>query len=412
MKPKLNFILLFLLIFFIYLGVGTKFTFKPIWALDYYNSLARSVLHGRFDIENPGTTYDLVYYQKKWYVLWGILPSLLLIPLQLMKGRFVPTIYMTVFFASLNVCIVYLLLRRLKNEFFPAMRFYEVLLLIALFAFGTTQFYVGTLASVWHVSQMVTFFFGTLGFYIIFKRKRRLRDYFFSSVLFSLALLGRATSASMMVLPVVLYGFDFIFFKNISHKEKIDSLKKGIIVFGFPIFVFLFLFFLYNYLRFQNPFEYGYQYLEEAPRLAYIRENNGIMSFRNIPMNMWYMVAEIPKLTYRDGIILDFNLNGNSIFFLTPPFLAIFLTLPIIRKRKRLDPYITSLLLTVIVTTLPNIAYYNAGWVQFGYRYSLDITIVLLVLSIFGMKGKLNILYILGIGFSIVMYWMGIHALM
>lgn len=403
---------IFFLIFFIYLGVGTKFTFKPKWALDYYNPLAQSLLRGHFDIQAQGTTYDLVYFKDKWYVLWGILPSLLLIPFQLIKGRFIPTIYLSVTLASINVCIIYLLLSRLKKEFFPNLRDYEILLLTALFAFGTTQFYVGTLAGVWHVSQMVTFFFGTLGLYIIFKKKKRLRDYFFSSILFCLALLGRATSALMIALPIFFYGSDYFLLKKVPTKEKIDSLKKGSLIIGFPMIAFLFLFFLYNYLRFQNPFEYGYKYLTEAPHLAELRQKNGIMSLQNIPTNFWYMFLEIPKLTYQNNITLDFNLNGNSIFFLTPPFLAIFLTFPLAKKGNRLNPYIVSLWITAISVMLPNIGYYNTGWMQFGYRYSLDITVVFLILSIFGMKGRLNFLYILGIGFSITMYWMGIQALM
>lgn len=54
----------------------------------------------------------------------------------------------------------------------------DIYLLLALFAFGTTHFYVGTLSSVWHTDQMVTTFFSTLGLYVIFKKKRKLKDYF------------------------------------------------------------------------------------------------------------------------------------------------------------------------------------------------------------------------------------------
>ncbi len=412
MRKYLPACIIFSITFFVYFGISTQFTFKPKWALDYFNPLAQSFLHGSFDISNQGTTYDLVHFQNKWYVLWGFLPSLILIPIQLIKGRFIPTIYLTVFFASLNVSIVYLLLCRLKREFFPRLRTYEIYVLLLLFAFGTTHFYVGTLAGVWHVSQMVTFFFGTLGLYIIFKKKRRLRDYFFSSVLFCFTLLGRATSAMMIVLPMFLFGYDLFFLRELSYKNKIDTLKKGIVVFGIPILIFLSIFFLYNYLRFQNPFEYGYQYLQEAPHLAQMRERNGIMSFGNIPTNLWYMLLEIPKLSFQNGPVLDFNLNGNSIFFLTPPFLAAFLASPFIRKRKYFDPYIFSLWFTAAITMIPSLAYYNTGWIQFGYRYSLDITVMLLLLSLFGMKGRLNALYVLGIIFSIGMYWIGIQSLM
>lgn len=414
MKKPFNLLIIFGIIFFFYFAVATNFTFKTKWALDYFNPLAQTLLRGRFNLSNPGATYDLVYFQGKWYVLWGILPSLILMPVQLVKGQFIPTIYLTVFFASLNVVIVYLLLVRLRKEFFPSLGRSEIYLILLLFAFGTTHFYVGTLGSVWHVSQMVTVFLETLGLYVIFKKRRRLRDYLYSSVLFSITLLGRATGAVMIILPMFLYWYEFFLAKRATPRTKLAAFKKGLVIFGLPLTICLTLLFIYNYLRFQNPFEYGYQYLHEAPHLAQIREKNGIMSFRNIPTNLWYMLLEIPKLSYRNGPTLDFNLNGNSIFFLTPPLLAAFLASPFVRKRKSfaVDPYITSLWLTVVITMLPSLAYYNTGWMQFGFRYSLDITVILIILSLFGMRGRLNFLYILGILFSIAMYVLGIKSLM
>ncbi len=185
-------------------------------------------------------------------------------------------------------------------------------------------------------------------------------------------------------------------------------------IFTVPIVLFSFLFFLYNYLRFQNILEYGYNFIKEAPNLAVLREINGAISIRNLPRNLWYMLLEIPKFNLIGKISPDFNLNGNSIFFLSPPLLAAFLAGPVIKKVKRwiLDPYVAGLWLTAAVVILPSLLIYSTGWMQFSYRYSLDITVILILLSVFGMKGKLNILYILGILFSIIMYILGINSLM
>lgn len=413
MKKLLQLIIIFSTTFIIYFGVSSNFDFKPKWALDYFNPLAQSLMHGRFDIVSPGATHDLVYFQDKWYVLWGILPSLILIPLQLIKGRFIPTIYLTIFFASLNTVLVYLILLRFKKEFFPRLRTYEIYLLMTLFAFGTTHFYVSTLGSVWHVSQMVTFFFGTLGLYVVFKKKRRLKDYLLSSILFSIALIGRATAVLMIVLPMLLYCYEFFLSKKTTTQKR-RMLIKGVAIFGLPLTIFFIFFFLYNYFRFENPLEYGYRYIQEAPNLAQIRQRHGMISLYYMPTNLWYMFLEIPRLSFRDRPVLDFNLYGNSILFLTPPFLAAFLAVPVRRRSLRLvvDPYITSLWLTAVVTMLPVVAFYSSGWMQFGFRYSLDITVILLLLSVFGMHGRLNFLYILGIVFSILMYFLGINALM
>lgn len=405
---------IFLIAFIIYFGVATQFTFKPKWVLDYFNPLASSMLNFHLDIQNPSTTYDLVHFRGKWYAPWGIIPSLLLIPLQLIKGRFVPLIYLSVFFASLNVVFLYFLLKRLKKEFLPQLSYFAILLLLILFAFGTTHFYVGTLGSTWHVDQMVTSFLATLGIYVIFKKNPKRKDYVFSSIIFSLALLGRATIVILLTLPLLLYLWDNFLTKKLTVLQKINFFKNAFIIFGLPLLFFSTVFFLYNYVRFSSPFEYGYSHIHEASCLAQIRKANGIFSLRNIPSNMHYMLFEIPTITFTDMPHFNFNLKGNSIFFLTPPFLAALLASPIKRRRGKitLDPYITSLWLTAIITIIPSLMHYSTGWIQFGYRYTLDITVLIFILSIFGMKGKLNLLYVLGIILSIFFYSWGISSLM
>ncbi len=414
MRTKLSILIIFVVTFLIYFGVASNFSFKPRWALDYFNPLAKSLLDYRLDLVNPSVTYDLVNFMGKWYMPWGILPALVLVPIQAFLGRFIPSLYLTLGFASLDVAVVYLLLLRLKKEFFPNLSHVEIYLLLGLFAFGTTHFYVGTLGSVWHVDQMVTNFLGTLGIYVIFKKQRQLKDYVVSAWILSLALLGRATIILLMVFPICLYLWQFLLLKKFRLSAAIKAIGSAILIFGIPIILFTSLFFLYNYLRFYNPFEYGYQFIQESPYLQQIRETNGIMSLKNMPRNLWYMLFEIPNVGFTNKINLGLNLNGNSIFFLTPPLLAAFLANPF-SKRKRIilvDPYIFSLWMTVLVTLIPSLMIYSTGWMQFGFRYSLDITMLLLILSIFGMQGELNILYRLGILFSVVMQLLGIKALM
>lgn len=394
---------IFLITFLIYFSVATQFTFRPKWAVDYFNPLAKSLLHLKLDIQTPGMTYDLVNYKGKWYVPWGVLTSIFLIPLQLIKGRFIPVLYLSLFFSSMDVVLVYLLLKRVKKEFLPKMSSLAIFIFLILFAFGTTHFYVGTLGSVWHVNQMVTSFLGTLGIYIIFKKNRTKKDYLLCSIILSVALLGRFTIIMLLILPVFLYLSDS--FKQKNYLWKFIFLRNFFVVFGLPLIFFLFLSFSYNYLRFGNSLEFGYSYIHEAPTLAQIREENGLSSLKNFTRNIWFMLFEIPGISLSDKFHFNFNLNGNSIFFLTPPFLTVFLA----RPRNR---YIIGLWIAGIITIIPSLLHYSSGWMQFGYRYSLDITVLLLLLSIFGIKGKLYFLYILGVIFSVLIYFWGINLLM
>lgn len=391
-------IIFFLLVLVVYFGVGTKWTFIPRWGLDYFNPLAGSILHGRLDLSNVGTNYDLSNYQGKWYAPWGILPALILVPVHLVMGRYIPIFYLTIFFSGLNTAVLYLILYRIKKEFIPSLSKLSLVLFTFLFAFGTTHFYVGTIPSVWQVEQIISVFPTLLGVYFISKKKRKTTDYLISTIAMCIALLGKANLVLLGFLPAFLYVSD--------RYAKKKFLVNAIIVFGLPLTFFSGLFFTYNYIRFSNPFESGYHYINESSHFAKIRQENGVWSIKTIPRNFWYMTLEMPSLRL-DGnkkINLNFNLEGNSIFFLTPPLLAIFLATPV-------NSYIVSLWLTLLVSLIPILMYYSTGWMQFGYRYSLDFLILLLLLSVFGTKGKITLIFILGVIFSVWMHILGIKAL-
>ncbi|GEM_PF-1349972 len=414
MKKLIIPFLVFLITLMVYYAVGTQFTFKPKWALDYFNPLANSLLNFRLDIQNPGTTYDLSYYNGKWYGPWGIIPALILIPFQLLKGRFIPIFYLSIFFSSLNTLMMYFLLCRIKKDFLPGLSKFSLFIFLLFFTFGTTQFYVGTLGSIWHVDQITTSFLGTLGIFIVFRKKRNFIHYFTSVLCFSLSLLGRPTLVLLNILPLTLYLYDALTERKLLEGSKRKIFLKEIFLLSLPLLFFSFIFFLYNYLRFNNIFEYGFSYIKEAPYLEQIRIQNGAFSVKNIPQNLWYMLLELPSVNFSDKISLNFNLKGNSILLLSSPFIASFLSFPFIKKGKRfiINPIIVSLWLTAIITIIPSLMHYGSGWMQFGYRFALDINVLLVLLSVFGMKGKVNSVYMVGVFFSILFYLIGINSLM
>ena len=62
MRVKLLPILVFITVFVVYLGMGTKWTFEPFWALDYFNNQAEALISGKLNIFEPGSTYDLIFF--------------------------------------------------------------------------------------------------------------------------------------------------------------------------------------------------------------------------------------------------------------------------------------------------------------------------------------------------------------
>jgi hypothetical protein len=126
------------------------------------------------------------------------------------------------------------------------------------------------------------------------------------------------------------------------------------------------------------------------------------------------MLFEFPGFNFSNTNFFNFNLNGNSIFFMTPTFFAIFFTVPIriIRKKIKINPYLFSIWTTLLIVMIPSLMHYGSGWIQLGYRFSLDINVLLMILVVFGFKGQVSKLFLLGTIFSIAIYLLGIHALM
>ena len=127
--------------------------------------------------------------------------------------------------------------------------------------------------------------------------------------------MGRATIVLLVSIPVLLYSWDFCLPATISWSQRVRAIRNGIVIFGIPLGIFTGLFFLYNWLRFGNSLEYGYRYITEAPNLASLRERYGIMSLSHVATNIRYMFFELPGFYWSNGLRLNFDLKGNSIFF-------------------------------------------------------------------------------------------------
>lgn len=386
-------IIIFLTAFLIYFYVGTRGTLIVPLDLDYFNPLAASLLQGRLDIPAPAATYDLAFYHGRWYPYWGVLSALILMPYQVLMHRYLPLLYLNVFFGSLNVMIIYLLLKRLQQDFLPRLTDWGVLLTTALFAFGTTHFYLATNAGVWHTAQVVSFFPTALGIYLIFKKKRSIRDYFFSSLLISLAFLGRGPMIFLLLITF-----------SLVLTEPAAKRKRCLRLMVWPVISLAALMCLYNWLRFDKLLENGYSHVVYHPHFQPAIDQYGLYSLGHLAKNLWIMLLEIPSLSWQNGAQLRFNLDGNSLFFLTPPLLAIFLAVP-------WDIYRRSLWLALLAVIFPILLIYSSGWLQFGYRYSLDFMVPLLLLTMFGIKGRINSLFFLGTIFAVWIHYLGIIAL-
>lgn len=391
---NLKLIIIFLFVAVSYYLLATKGTGKFAHDLDYFNPLAKSFLSARLDIPNPIENHDLSFFEGKWYPYWGPLPALLLIPSQLVMHRYIPADYLAIFAGSIGVVLMYLIIKRVGKEYFDDRISEKLAILITVFfAFGTSQVYVSTRSGVWFISQVVSMVPTLAAFYILLKKKLDVKDYFWSSFLISTNFIDRLSFIFLGVFLVFRLFDDFR-----QGKRSLSFFKKKIIVTAIPFFAFLLIFAWYNFARFGNVWDNGFMYhnngLDPVKYFPY-----GLTSIQYIPRNLWLIFLEIPKLTlWKMCPSLQFNMEGISIFAVSPVYLAAILTL----RKKIQNRLVIYLWITFLFLLFPILLLFSPGLVQFGIRYSLDFSMILITLALFGLEGKGNVLVLLATAIAVV----------
>ena len=120
---------------------------------------------------------------------------------------------------------------------------------------------------------------------------------------------------------------------------------------------------IHNAARFDNPFEFGHSYLHNVRQQAQM-DAHGKFSLHFLSRNLAVALALLPDIGF-DKPYVSISGHGLAIWFTTP--LVFFLLWP--RTRNALH---RPLWLTVAAVAAPTLLYMNSGWLQFGYRFSLD----------------------------------------
>jgi hypothetical protein len=141
-----------------------------------------------------------------------------------------------------------------------------------------------------------------------------------------------------------------------------------------PVMVIAMLAMLHNYARFSEAWEFGHSYL--AVRQQERMETIGQFSHQYLSRNLAVALTLLPTVT-STAPFLHLSGHGLALWFTTP--LLLLLLWP--RQRTRLH---RPLWLCVALAALPSLLYHNSGWLQFGYRFSLDYVVFLIALLAIG----------------------------
>lgn len=326
----------------------------------HFTDLAFSFLQGKFTLPEPirySSWQDSAYFKGRYYVYFGPIPAIFLLPAVVIWGQNVPQQILSVLAGIANFLILYKLAQRLglkKNN--------SLWLGIA-FLFGSVYLFLSLVNISSYLIQVIGFTFLAAALYEFFAKKRWL-------------LLGALLALAGMTRPSLYLASVFFVLEALKSKNR----KQIFLQLALPIILSVGLLGIYNQARFGNPFDTGYTYNPTWPAGKKELAQYGLFSLKHIPGNLYLLFLKGPEAVRvsTESYVLRFpflraNEWGMGIFFTSPFFLYLFLS----KLKKK---YAFSALLTSAIGILPALFYAGTGVWQFGYRYALDIYPFLFVL--------------------------------
>jgi hypothetical protein len=325
-----------------------------------FSDLAQAFLHGHlyFLKSIGGAGYDPVLYNGHQYWSEGAFPAVVLLPFvaiaDVFHGFFYQG-YLDWLLVLSTLYLIYKLARHFKYTVEDS--------LILMFGFGLGSAFVGvaSASSGWPFAQVVStlLLFGSM--YEYFTRKR----WWLLGILCACIFLTRGTAA-----PIILF---FVLELWRGTTDIKTSRIRRFLLLALPLAIAIGLQGIYNFLRFHNPFNGGYEYqlLGQGPAES---RALGVFSIRHIPANLFSLLFGVPTpvTISNNSWSLKFpfirnNSYGMSIFVTSPYFLYL-----LGRKWSVFTRTTRHLLVAAACSCLAVLCFYGIGRNQFGYRYSLD----------------------------------------
>jgi hypothetical protein len=308
------------------------------------------------------------------YVTFPPLPSVVMLPFVAIMGLRLNDVLFTVIWGAANPALFFLLLGALRRRGLSDRSLADDLWLCALFGAGTVLFYSSVLGQVWYTAHVigVTCALG----------------YAFASVDASRpALAGLCMGLGLATRTPLMFAFPFFLFEaarvsggwaDIWGRCRQRQLPKDffgrLVRFGVPAAALLLLTFAHNYARFGNAMEVGYKYLNISWQDRIARW--GLFNYHFLSRNLACALVLMPKIMTAAPFV-KVSHHGMSLFFTTPNYA--YLAAP-----KQKSPLALGLWLTVLAVALPSLLYQNSGYIQFGYRFSNDYVVFLMMLLAVG----------------------------
>jgi len=309
---------------------------------------------------------------KTAYVSFPPFPTVLMLPGAALAGRAGNDVIPTLILAALILPLALGVLRRLASAGLSQRSLGDDLWLVAALAFGSVVFFSAVQGKVWYTAHIVGIVLALIYAWASIEARH--------PVIAGLALGAAALTRTAMAFMVILFLCEAWRVHGGREAWRTDrravlrALRRPLARFAAPVAAFAIAGVAYNLARFGAPTEFGHSYLEVRQQAQI--EQYGLASLHYLGRNLAVAFTLLPELMARPPYV-QVSGHGLALWFTTPVLLLV------LWPRDR-NPLHRTLWLCVAAVALPSLLYQNSGWVQFGYRFSLDYLVLLVMLVAIG----------------------------
>jgi hypothetical protein len=366
--------------------------------------LADALLHGHLwvDPARAARLGDITPFAGRFYVSFPPMPAILMLPFVAVAGPGFDDRLFSISLGAIDVALTYLLARRLSRPGYGRPRIplgrLEAIAVATLLGFGTVHFYAALAGTVWFIAHVVSVCFALL--YLI-ECAGACRP----------VVAGTALALAFLARTPLIFGLVFWAALALRRTDPPSKIVPRVIRFSIPLAIALALLLGQNMIRFGSPLDFGYLSMRIARQLQPDLQQYGQFSLHFLPRNLaallvtppivalidpgtWLQtlggVAGLPRLlevpASRLGapFPITFDPWGTGLWAVSPALLFS------VRRPSQQSPRLAvAAWLSTLLVAAPDLLYYNTGWYQYGYRFSLDFTPFLLILTAVGLRRPL-----------------------
>ncbi len=306
----------------------------------------------------------------RWYVSFPALPAVVMLPFVALHGYQFNDTSFGVILGALAVTLFYGLARALSARGELHRTEPEALLLAGVLGFGTLFFSCAIRGEVWFLAEVL----GVVLTCLYIRAAVGAAQPVLAGVLWSMATLTRTPlvfTGLLFLLEVLTPGPTGRWEQLREALRRPQGWLRPVLAFAAGAAPLAILAMLFNWARFGTPGEFGHRFLYDN-RVNVDIDAHGLFSPVYLARNIEAAFLMLPHVRW-SPFRVDYDPRGLSLL-VTMPWLVL-LAFP--RGRPRLH---WPVWLTVALCALPGLFYQNTGYMQFGFRFSLDYTPYLVLL--------------------------------